>query len=112
MELTTIRDAKNSARFTEVKELKEFLNKNSLIVKSIEKIAYTAGVYGCNGYLLRIETTTGLPIYAFTGRSSWMYNCDCLSLYNDSNEFQTMTKKQTKQTISGFVDWKTNKKTQ
>lgn len=81
---TTIREAKNNARFTDLKELKEFLNKMSLTVKSIEKIAYTAGIYGCNGYLLRIETVTGFAVYAFTGRSTWMYNCTSLSLYNEA----------------------------
>ena len=78
---TTIKDAKNKAQFTELKALKEYLKSNNLTVKEVEKIAYTQGIYGCNGYLLRIQTNLH-AIYAFTGRSTWMYNCTSKDLYN------------------------------
>ena len=88
---TTIKDAKNKAYFTDLKELRGYLKAMNLTVKEIEKIAYTQGTYGCNGYLIRIETTTtiknevvkGHTLYAFTGRSSWMYNCTSLWVYNN-----------------------------
>ena len=80
---TTIKDAKNKAHFTDLKDLKEYLKSNNLTVKEAEKIAWTQGIYGCNGYLLRIQTSSSIiVIYAFTGRSSWMYNCTSKDLYN------------------------------
>lgn len=81
---TTMKDAKNKAHFTDLKGLKEYLKSNNLTVKEVEKIAWTQGTYGCNGYLLRIQTSSSIiVIYAFTGRSSWMFNCESLSQYNN-----------------------------
>lgn len=82
---TIMKDAKNKAQFTELKALKEYLKDNGLTVEAVEKIAYTMGIYGCNGYLLRIQTNRH-QVYAFTGRSSWMFNCTSLWVYNDELE--------------------------
>jgi hypothetical protein len=80
---TTITDAKNSAQFTDFEELKKYLKGNNFTVVAVEKIAYTLGIHGCNGYLLRLQTNERHPIYAFTGRSLWMYNCDSPEIYNE-----------------------------
>ena len=79
---TTIKEAKNKAQFTDLANIKRYLKEQGEKVKHIEKVAYTIGIYGCNGYLLRIQTNKGY-FYAFTGRSSWMYNCTSNWVYNE-----------------------------
>lgn len=80
---TTISECKQQARFTDFRTLKNYLKENQMVVTNVEKIAWTQGIYGCNGYLLRLETENNMVIYAFTNRSTWMYNCESLEQYND-----------------------------
>ena len=80
---TTRKEILNNAEFTDLKELKSFINKNNYKIINIEKIAYCESIYGCGGYLLHLTTSSGLVLTAFTNRSTWMYNCTSLAQYND-----------------------------
>lgn len=80
---TTKREILNNAQFTDFKDLKNFIKENDYKIIDVEKIAYCESIYGCGGYLLHLTTSSGLVLEAFTGRSSWMYNCTSLGQYND-----------------------------
>lgn len=80
---TTIKELKYKAKFTTLEAVKNFLSDNSLKITEIEKVAVATGIYGCNGYLIRLTTDNGYYFYAFTNRSTWMYDCTNLSIYND-----------------------------
>ena len=74
---TTAKELKRNARFTDRKELIEYLESNGLkVVGYPERVGYCESLYGCGGYLLRYTLNNGLSVTAFTGRSSWMYSCE------------------------------------
>lgn len=73
---STMRELQREAQFESKAEVIKFLQENGLKVVKHEKIAYSSGIYGCNGYLVIYTLNNGSTIKAFTGRSTWMYTVE------------------------------------
>lgn len=80
---STMKELKREAQFFSKEELLNYLKENDLKIglmygkyPNVKKIAYCESLYGCGGYLLMYTLESGSQLYAFTGRSSWMYSCE------------------------------------